>query len=39
MVAHKEGRIEGMFPYEGGNPYSFQDILLKIAIFIEVCSV
>lgn len=29
MIAH---RIEGMFSHEGGNPYSFQDSLLKIAI-------
>lgn len=29
MIAH---RIEGMFSHEGGNPYFFQDSLLKIAI-------
>lgn len=34
MIAHKEVRIEGMFPHEGRNPYSFQDMVLKIAIIL-----
>ena len=32
MTAQEEGRIEGIFPHEEGNPYSSKDVLLKIPI-------
>lgn len=39
MTAQEEGRTEGMFPREGGNPNSSRDVLLKIPIISEACGV